>query len=350
MIFHSDIPRQDFEAGDRVQAAIDRKTKPPGSLGDLERLAVEIARMQATDSPSVDPARLYVVAGDHGIVAEGVSAWPQEVTAQMVANFLAGGAAANAFARIANCGVVVVDAGVASPVPDSPELVRAGIRAGTRNSTLEDALTDDEADRAWEFGADLAKQADEAGIRCVLLGEMGIGNSSSAALVIHALTGIELHELVGPGAGLGPAGLAEKTGILRAAAARYAERLSGRRALAAFGGLEIATLAGIAYGAAIRRKVVLVDGFIAMAAVMAASAVDWGVRDYCLFGHRSAEPGHGRALDWLCEGHLLDFRMRLGEGTGALLALPVLRAACAICTDMAEFEEAGVSGPASPLP
>ncbi len=338
------IPPLDHGAGERAQAAIDRKTKPPGSLGRLEALAIALARMQGTGAPSADPARLYICAGDHGITEEGVSAWPQEVTAQMVANFLAGGAAASVLARVVDCDIRVIDAGVRHPVPDHPGLLRAGIRNGTRNSAIEDALTPEEVERAVTFGIRQARQAREDGIRTLALGDMGIGNTSSAALVAHAITGIPVRELAGPGAGLRDAGLAHKIRILERAAGRRPDRLPGMAALASHGGLEIAVMAGLALGAAAERRTLLVDGFIATAAVMAATSERSGVRDYCVFGHRSAEPGHTRLLDWLQVEPLLSLDMRLGEGTGALLSLPILRAACAIRSEMAEFEEAGVSG------
>ena len=339
------IPALDLVAGERARAAIDRKTKPPGSLGLLETLAVELARMQGAECPEVDPTRLYLSAGDHGIVAEGVSAWPQEVTAQMLGNFLAGGAAANVFARVAGCDVRIIDAGVATAVPDHPSLVRARIRQGTRNAALEDALTGSEVDRAIAFGMAEAHAAAEEGIRSIALGEMGIGNTSSATLVAHAITGIPVRGLTGPGAGLpGPEGLLKKREILERAARRRPGPLGARAALAAFGGLEIAVMAGLTLGAAARRRIVLVDGFIATSAVLAAVTECQHVRNYCVFCHRSAEPGHSALLEWMQAEPLLDLRLRLGEGTGALLALPVLRAACAMRSDMAEFETAGVSG------
>ena len=341
------IPALDLRAGERARAAIDRKTKPPGSLGRLEALAVELARMQGADCPAVDPARLYLSAGDHGIVAEGVSAWPQEVTAQMVANFLAGGAAANVLARVAGCDIRVIDAGVAVPVPDHPALVRAGIRRGTRNAVEEDALTPSEVDRAIAFGMAQANAAEEEGIRSIALGDMGIGNTSSATLVAHAITGIPVPELTGPGAGLDPAGLLRKRRVLERAAARRPGPLGAREALAAFGGLEISVMAGLTLGAAARRRTVLADGFIATSAVLAAVSECRPAQDYCVFCHRSAEPGHAALLEWMRAEPLLDLDMRLGEGTGALLALPVLRAACAMRSDMAEFEAAGVSGKSS---
>lgn len=338
------IPTPDPGLAPKVQAAIDAKTKPPGSLGRIEALALAMALAQGTETPRADPARLLIFAGDHGIVAEGVTAWPQEVTAQMVANFLSGGAAAAVFARSVGAALTVADAGVATPLPEIPGLVRAGIRAGTRNAAREDALTAEEVAAALAFGADLAARAAGEGARVVALGEMGIGNTSSAALVADALTGLGLEALTGPGAGTGPGGVAGKRAILERARARRPGRLAGPDALAAFGGLEIAAMAGAAVGAASAGAVVLVDGFIATAAVAAALDARPELAPYLVYAHRGAEPGHGPLLDHLGAEPLLALDMRLGEGTGALLALPVLRAACAMLSEMATFESAGIAG------
>ena len=328
--------------GARVQQSIDCKTKPPGSLGRIEGLAHQIALAQNREDPSIDPAHLLLFAGDHGIVAEGVSAWPQEVTGQMVLNFLSGGAAANAFARTADCEITVADAGVASDLPDDPALVRAGIRAGTRNSVVEDAMTGAEVDAALRFGADLAGAKVRAGAKTIAIGEMGIGNTAAAALVGHALTGIDLKALTGPGAGLPAEGVARKAAILSRASAR--RTVSGPKdTLAAFGGLEIAAMSGAVIGAAAARVPVVVDGFIATSAALAVLTARPEAKPYVIFSHRSEEPGHRLILDALDASPLLDLDLRLGEGTGALLALPLLRAACAMLSDMATFDSAGVS-------
>lgn len=331
--------------GRRVKAAIDGKTKPPGSLGRIEALALKLALAQGTERPVADPARLVIAAADHGLVAEGVSAWPQEVTAQMVGNFLAGGAAATVFAESVGAEVQIIDAGVVSTSTDTPGLRRAGIRKGTRNAAVEDALTGDEVEAALRFGAALAEEAAADGVRVLLLGEMGIGNSSAAALLAHLVAGLDLGALTGPGAGVGSAGLAAKRAVLERVAGRHSQPLSGADALAAVGGLEMAVLAGMTIGAASRRMVVLVDGFIASSAVLAACQARPGILDYCVFAHHSAEPGHRLILQHLGVRPLLDLDLRLGEGTGGLLALPLLRAACAMLVGMASFADAGVSGP-----
>ncbi len=327
-----------------VQASIDSKTKPPGSLGRIEALALQMALAQNARAPAADPARLFIFAGDHGIVAEGVSAWPQEVTAQMVLNFLAGGAASTVFARTNGVDVTVVDAGVAAVLADAPGLVRANIRRGTRNAAVEDALTSDEVAQALAFGADLASKAVDGGARVIAIGEMGIGNTSAAALLAHAIAGIKLGVLTGPGAGLDARGIDRKLGILARAAARRPGPLAPVDALSAFGGLEIAAMSGALIGAASAGAVVLVDGFIATSAALAALAARPEVKPYCVFAHRSNEPGHRAMLDWLGANPLIDLDLRLGEGTGALLAQPLLRAACAMLNEMATFESAGISG------
>lgn len=327
----------------RVRRAIDDKTKPPGSLGRIEALALQMALAQRTERPVADPARLFIFAGDHGIVDEGVSAWPQEVTALMVGNFLSGGAAANVFARSAGCAVTVVDAGVAGALPDDPALVRFGIRRGTRNAAREDAMTLDDARAALEAGAALASGAVRDGARVVLLGEMGIGNTASASLLAHRLAGLDLALVTGPGAGLDRDGVARKRAVLTRAAARRPGPLSPMQALAAFGGLEIAGMAGALIGAASAGALVVVDGFIATAAALVALQARPEAAPYCVFAHRSAEPGHAALLDALEARPLLLLDMRLGEGTGALLALPLLRAACAMLAEMAKMDELGIA-------
>jgi nicotinate-nucleotide--dimethylbenzimidazole phosphoribosyltransferase len=333
----------DTALADRVQREIDAKTKPPGSLGRVESLALRLALIQGVERPSAR-ARLILCAGDHGIVAEGVSAWPQEVTAQMVLNFLAGGAASTVFARAAGASVTVADAGVAAPLPDAPGLRRAGIRNGTRNAAVEDAMTAEETEAALRFGAGLAQEAVAEGARVVALGEMGIGNTSAAALLVHKIAGVELGPLTGPGAGLDAPGVARKLEVLERAAARRPGRLDPTTALAAYGGLEIAALAGATIGAAASHAAVLADGFIASAAALVAIAARPELKYHVIFSHRSHEPGHRLLLEAIGAEPLLDLDLRLGEGTGALLALPLLTAACAMLNEMATFESAGVSG------
>jgi nicotinate-nucleotide--dimethylbenzimidazole phosphoribosyltransferase len=343
MLSQFEIAAPDPKLAAQVQAEIDRKTKPLGSLGRIEKLALQLACAQRSMKPVADPARLLLFAGDHGMVAEGVSAWPSEVTTLMVANFLAGGAAANVFARANGIDITIIDAGIAGEMKDDPALLRAGIRRGTRNAVREDALTPAEVQAALEYGARLAADAAESGTRVIALGEMGIGNTSSATLLAHKITGTAIARLAGPGAGLDDAGLARKTAILELAAARREARLSPEDALAAYGGLEIACMAGALVGAASKGAVVLVDGFIATAAALCALTARPEAMAHAVFAHRSKEPGHRLVLEAMRADPLIDLDLRLGEGTGALLAHPLLRAASAMLRDMATFESAGIA-------
>ncbi|MEL7429522.1 MAG: nicotinate-nucleotide--dimethylbenzimidazole phosphoribosyltransferase [Pseudomonadota bacterium] len=326
-----------------VQHAIDTKTKPPGSLGQIEALALQMALAQNTPAPQADPACLLLFAGDHGLVQEGVSAWPSEVTAQMVLNFLAGGAAANVFARTNGLDMQVVDAGVIGDLPDHPALLRAHVRKGTRNAMKEDALTPNEVDAAIDYGASLAREKAASGTKVLALGEMGIGNTSSASLLAHAIEGIDLDTLTGPGAGLDAEGVSRKREILKATAKRRPGRLDAHDALCAFGGLEICAMAGALIGGAKAGCVILVDGFIASSAALAALRLHPELAGNVVFAHMSKEPGHRSMLEVLNAKPLLDLDLRLGEGSGALLAFPLLRSACAMLNEMATFESAGVS-------
>ena len=329
---------------DAIRHAIDTKTKPLGALGVVEDLAAQVARIQGTLTPRLDRCRLTLFAGDHGIADEGVSAYPQAVTRQMVANFLAGGAAANVFARANGVDLQVVDAGVSGDPMDAPGLVVRRIAGGTRNFAVEPAMTAEQCDAALGAGETLGG---EISADAAAFGEMGIANTSAATLIAHKLTGAALDALIGRGTGLDDDGLARKGAVLGRAAARTADRLDARAALAEYGGFEIVMMAGAMIGAARAGAVVLVDGFIASAAALAAVGLAPALRDYLVFAHRSAERGHRTVLDALDARPLLDFDMRLGEGTGALIAWPVLKCAAAMMSEMASFESAGVSGPSA---
>ncbi len=322
-----------------VQRAIDAKTKPPGSLGRVEELAAAIARLQGSLTPRMASARLTIFAADHGIAAEGVSAFPQQVTAQMVANFLAGGAAANVFARTLGVEMRVVDAGVAA-APDHPDLIARRMGPGTANSAQGAAMSAETCAAAREAGRTLEAGGDHD---AALFGEMGIANTAAATLVAQKITGAPVADLVGRGTGLDDAGLAHKRSVLERAAARTGALTPGA-ALAEYGGFEIAMMAGSMAAAAEARRVVLVDGFIASAAALVVLAERPDLRPAFVFAHASAEAGHARVLEYLQARPLLDLGMRLGEGTGALLAWPLLRAAAAMLCDMATFEDARVSG------
>lgn len=342
--FMSNTSNSNSTLADKVQSHIDIKTKPPGSLGQIEALALQMAIAQQSETPSADPACLLLFAGDHGLVEEGVSAWPSEVTAQMVLNFLAGGAAANVFARSNGLDIQVVDAGVVGDLPDHPELIRANIRKGTRNALKEDALTKDETVAALAFGENLATEKAASGMKVIALGEMGIGNTSSASLLAHAIEGIDLETLTGPGAGLDGDGVQRKLEILKNTAARKPGKLEPLEALSAFGGLEIAMMAGALIGAAKSNAIALVDGFIASSAALVALRMHPELQGNVVFAHKSKEPGHASMLAALNAKPLIDLDLRLGEGSGALLAFPLLRNACAMLNEMATFESAGVSG------
>ena len=329
----------DLEAA--IRRAIDSKTKPLGALGRIEDLAAAIARTRRTVTPRIEGCSLTIFAADHGIATEGVSAFPQAVTRQMVGNFLAGGAAATVFAASLGVPVRVVDAGVAGAPIDDPRLISRRIGPGTASFLRGPAMTAAERDRALAEGAALGAEPEGD---VAAFGEMGIGNTSSATLLAHRLTGVPIAELVGPGTGLDDLGVARKAGILAEASRRVPGNLSAAEALAEFGGFEIAMMAGAMIGAARAGKLVLVDGFIATSAALVAGAIAPGARAAMIFAHASAEPGHARVLAWMGADPLLSLDMRLGEGTGALLAWPLVRAAAAMLCDMASFESAGVSG------
>ncbi len=329
---------------ERIRQTIDTRTKPPGSLGRIEALAAQIAALQGTTAPSMTRCTLTIFAADHGIAHSGVSAFPQAVTQQMVRNFLAGGAAANVFARTVGAALQVVDAGVAGAPIAHPQLIDQRMGAGTANFLEEPAMSDATAARALEAGAEIARAA---ACDALAFGEMGIANTATAAILAHKLTGLPLEELVGRGTGLDDAGLAHKREILQRAADRVPGTLPPNRAMAEYGGFEIVMMAGAMGAAARGGRVVLVDGFIATAAAALALALDEGVRPALVFAHRSAEAGHGALLDWLQARPLLDLDMRLGEGTGALLAWPLVQAAARMMTDMASFADAGISGGAA---
>ncbi|CAM2177108.1 Nicotinate-nucleotide--dimethylbenzimidazole phosphoribosyltransferase [Paraburkholderia sacchari] len=331
-----------------LQHLIDTKTKPPGSLGRLEALARQLGLIQRTTRPSVERPVMIVFAGDHGIANEGVSPYPQAVTAQMVANFIAGGAAINAFSGVAGLELEIVDAGVATPLPPLPpladisKLVSLPLARGTRNFAHEPAMTRDEAIAALAAGAARVRHHAALGTNVIGFGEMGIANTSSAACLMSRLCGVPIDECVGRGTGLDNAGLARKRNVLAAALARHPNAREPIDVLATFGGFEIAMMAGAFLEAARQRMAILVDGFIATSALLVADALAPHVREYCVFAHASNEAGHRRMLDHFGARELLALDLRLGEGTGAALAVPLLRAAVAFLNEMASFESAGV--------
>jgi nicotinate-nucleotide--dimethylbenzimidazole phosphoribosyltransferase len=338
------IPPLAHDLDDALRERIDAKTKPRGALGRLEELALRLGRMQGTTSPELRGGVVLVFAGDHGLAAEGVSPFPSAVTAQMVENFLAGGAAINVFARQNGLELKVVDAGVAAELPPRPALIAAKVRAGTRNALHGPALTAEEVEECLRRGSEIVDTMAAGGSNAVLFGEMGIGNTSAAALLMSALTGEPIDGCAGRGAGHDDAGLERKRAVLAAVRARHGETDGARRALEFYGGCEIAMMAGAMLAAAERRMVIVNDGFIVSAALLCAARIEPRVLDYAVSAHGSAEHGHGRVLAALGQRPLLDLGLRLGEGTGAALAWPLLTAACGFLREMATFGSAGVSG------
>lgn len=329
---------------ERARARQLELTKPPGSLGRLEEIANRLAAIQATLSPAMERARIVLFAADHGVCAEGVNPYPQAVTAQMVANFVRGGAAINALARVAGVELEIVDAGVAHEIPETRGLIRRAVARGTRNFCVEPAMTREQAGAALELGIEMAERAVGEGSRLLGMGEMGIANTTAASALTAALTGLEAAAVIGRGTGADDACMARKRAAVERALELHGSRLrEPLDLLARLGGFEIGGMCGLCLGAAANRCAVLVDGFIATAAAALAVRFAPSVRDYLLAAHRSTEPGHAPLLDLIGQRPLLDLEMRLGEGTGAALAVPVVRAAVAAFTLMATFASAGVS-------
>ncbi len=340
---------------ERAWARLDRLTKPPRSLGRLEELAARIAAIQGSDRPVLGPGAVVVAAADHGVAAEGVSAYPAEVTPQMVQNFLAGGAAINQIAAVAGAEVYVLDVGVKGPAfPAHPRLIPARVRPGTGNLAVEPAMTRAEAERALTAGYEAAKRALRAGATLLAAGDMGIGNTTAAAALTAAFLGLPAAEVTGRGTGVDDGGYAKKVaaverGLKRAAARLGAlDRAEPLAVAAELGGLEIVAAAGVFLAGAEAGVPVVTDGFPVTAGALLAARLAPLVRDYLFAGHRSVEPGHGHQLAALGLRPICDLGLRLGEGTGAVLAFPVLRAAARVLAGMATFDEAGVSeGPGS---
>jgi len=335
----------------QARTRLDSLTKPPGSLGRLERLAVQIAGITGHPRPQLRNPVVVVMAADHGVVAEGVSAYPGTVTAQMVHNFARGGAAINVLARRAGARVVVVDVGVAANLPAELPILHRKVAFGTANLAHGAAMTRVQALAAIDVGLDLAALEHDADVFC--LGEMGIGNTTAASTVLAAITGLPVAEVTGRGTGIDDATWNHKVAVIeQALRVNHPDPHDPLDVLARVGGLEIAGLAGLALGAAAARIPILVDGFIATVAALVAAELCPAARGYMVAAHRSVEVGHRAALERLELEALFAFDLRLGEGTGAALALPTLYAALAILDEMATFEEAGVSSrqpsPAAP--
>jgi nicotinate-nucleotide--dimethylbenzimidazole phosphoribosyltransferase len=332
------LPALDRTLEPALRQKLDGLAKPPGSLGRMEALALQLGLIQRRLDPVVQRAVLFVFAGDHGLTQEGVSSYPASVTVAMVQSFLAQRASANAFARATDTEVRVVDAGVAAELAPHPSLLDAKIAFGTANAAHEPAMTAAQCESAIARGAEIAADAVAEGFDVIALGEMGIGNTSSAALIMHRLAPAPLESCIGVGTGHDEAGLARKQAALARAAART-DAADPLAVLTEFGGFEIAMMTGAILGAARANKPVIVDGFISSAAALAAVRLAPEVFPYCIFAHRSAEAGHRLMLDAMGASPLLDLGLRLGEGTGGLLCVPLLRAAARILTDIVSLED-----------
>ena len=328
-----------------LRRVIDMKTKPPGSLGRLESLALQMGLIQRATRPRIERPAMIVFAGDHGIAKEGVSSYPQEVTAQMVANFLSGGAAINALSRSVGMSLEVVDAGVATPIPIDHGYERLSLGLGTRNFAREPAMSRETALEGIARGAARVRHHASLGTNVIGFGEMGIANTSAAACLMSRLCDLPIGECVGRGTGLDDHGLAHKRDVLGRALALHREG-DAIDTLTTFGGFEIAMITGAYLAAACEGMTILVDGFIATSALLVAAKIAPEVLEYCVFAHASNETGHRRMLAHFDAAPLLQLDLRLGEGTGAALALPILRAAVAFVDEMASFESAGVSNKA----
>ena len=319
---------------------IDRKTVPQGALGRMAALAQQLGLILGTTEPHLAQPQLLVFAADHGIAARGVSAYPSDVTWQMVGNFLAGGALVSVLARQHGIAMQVVDCGVRRDFDPAPGLIVRKIAPGTQDSASGPAMTAAQCAQALKNGADIVRALPG---NALLLGEMGIGNTSVASLLLARLCGVSLEDCTGAGTGLDVAGVTRKRAVLQQALAVNAAAIEPLDALAALGGFEVATLTGAVLQAALERRVIVVDGFITSAAVLVAARLQPHVLQRCVFGHGSAEPGHALMLAHLQAQPLLNMGLRLGEGSGAALAWPLLQSACAVLREMASFEAAGVA-------
>lgn len=340
------VARPDEKARQEARDRQLRLTKPPGSLGRLEDLSVWLAGVQGTcPTRPLDRVRVVLFAGDHGVARSGVSAYPPEVTGQMVRNFLAGGAAVNALARLNDADVRVVDMAVDSDLDDVPaDVTRHKVRRGSGSIDVEDALTREQAEQAFRAGMAIADDEVDAGADLLVTGDMGIGNTTPAATLVGLLTQSDAASVVGRGTGIDDAAWMRKCAAVRDAMRRGRPVLGDQvQLLATVGGADFAAMTGFLLQAAVRRTPVMLDGVVSGACALVAQRIAFRSADWWLAGHRSTEPAHGKALDRLALEPLLDMGLRLGEGSGALLAVPFLRAAAATLAEMATFDEAGVS-------
>jgi nicotinate-nucleotide--dimethylbenzimidazole phosphoribosyltransferase len=328
------------ELAQRLQHKLDQKTKPLGALGRLEALALQLGLILGTESPALDNPQLLVCAADHGLAARGVSAYPSDVTWQMVENFLAGGAAVSVLARQHNLTLTVVDCGVRHEFAPRKGLLIRKLGPGTADALEGPAMTMTQCEQAIAQGMAIVNEMPG---NTILLGEMGIGNTSAASLLLARLGSLDIVDCTGAGTGLDTAAVRRKAEVLRAVLQKHETAVTPLDALAALGGFEIATMVGAVLQAAAGNRVIVVDGFITCAAVMVAQRLQPAVRERCVFAHRSGENAHRQMLELLGAAPLVDLGLRLGEGSGAALAFPLLQSACLILREMASFESAGVS-------
>lgn len=328
-----------------LQKKIDFKTKPIGSLGTLEHIAKQIGCIQNTLSPTLTNPTIIVFAGDHGIVKnKPVSPYPQEVTQQMVFNFLNGGAAINVFCNQNNIDLHIVDAGVNGDFDPNSKLIHAKIDYGTKDYSLSKAMTSDQLEMALEKGTEIVQKLHKQGTNIIGFGEMGIGNTSSASLLMSYFTKTPIEACVGKGTGLDDEGVLKKAAILRKVYYLHSNNIqSAEDVLCCFGGFEIAMMCGAMLAAARLKMTLLIDGFIVTAALLTAFNIDNNILDYCIFAHTSGEQGHKKMLDHLAVTPLLNIGMRLGEGSGVAVAFPIVQSAIEFLNKMATFESANVS-------
>ncbi len=327
---------------EQLTLKINNKTKPPGSLGQLEEIAIQIGAVQNTLTPALKKPTMLVFAADHGLTEEGISPFPKEVTFQMVMNFLNGGAAINVFCKQNDIALKVVDAGVDFEFPESPNLINAKITNGTKNSLIEPAMSIEECNAAMSKGANIVKTEAKNDCNIIGFGEMGIGNTSAAALLMHKFTGLSMQQCVGAGTGFDDAGINKKKKILIKVANKH-KVTEPIETLAAVGGLEIAMMCGAMLEAKKQNMVIMVDGFIATSAFLTAFKIDNSIKNNAIFCHTSDENGHKYMLDYLEAKTILSMGLRLGEGTGAAIAYPIIKSAVAFLNEMASFEDAGIS-------
>lgn len=331
------------ELAEKLQHKIDNKTKPQGSLGKLEKLAVKIGCIQNTLSPKLQNPTIVVFGGDHGIVEEGVSCFPQEVTTQMVFNFITGGAAINVFTRQHGLNLLIVDAGIGYYFDPHPMLIDAKVAPGTKNFLREPAMTREQCIEAISKGTEIIENIHNKGCNVIGFGEMGIGNTSSAAILFSRFSGFDIEFCVGSGTGLDKERLDNKISILRQALKNNPVDDDPVSIMSAFGGFEINMMTGAMLKAAELGMIIIVDGFIVTSALLAASKINKNVLDYCIFSHTSNEKGHKAMLEYLNAESLINLEMRLGEGTGAAVIYPIIASSVAFLSEMASFDEANVS-------